>query len=180
MFLNILKYPDPFLKTKAEPVASVDAPVKKLIEDMIETMYKAKGIGLAATQVGVGKRIVILDVPLRNEDGSRAERKQGKYLTILVNPEITEASGSMTYEEGCLSIPGIHADVKRASAITVSALDRDGNSIRFQADDLLAIAIQHEVDHLDGILFIDRVSRLKREMIKRRIKKLREAEEWDL
>lgn len=180
MFLNILKYPDPFLKTKAEPVASVDASVKKLIEDMIETMYKAKGIGLAATQIGVGKRIVILDVPARNEDGSRAERTPGKHLTVLVNPVLTDAAGSMTYEEGCLSIPGIHADVKRASDITVSALDRDGNRITFRATDLFAIAIQHEVDHLDGILFIDRVSRLKREMIKRRIKKLREAEEWDL
>lgn len=180
MFLNILKYPDPFLKTKADPVASVDASIKKLIEDMIETMYKAKGIGLAATQIGVGKRIVILDVPARNEDGTRAARTPGKHLTVLVNPVLSDPAGSMTYEEGCLSIPGIHADVKRASGITVSALDRDGNRITFRATDLMAVAIQHEVDHLDGILFIDRVSRLKREMIKRRIKKLRDAEEWDL
>lgn len=177
MVLTILKYPDPFLKTKAKPVDKVDESVKKLIDDMTETMFRAKGIGLAATQVGVDKRIAILDVPNQKKDGSREERVPGQNLIVLINPEIIETEGKITYEEGCLSIPGINADVVRAASVTVTAIDRDGNPVQFQAEGLFAIAIQHEIDHLDGILFIDRLSRLKRDIIKRKIKKMLEAEE---
>lgn len=177
MVLTILKYPDPFLKTKAKPVDKVDESVKKLIDDMTETMFRAKGIGLAATQVGVDKRIAILDVPNQRKDGSREERVPGQNLVVLINPEIIETDGKITYEEGCLSIPGINADVVRAASVTVTAIDRDGNPVQFQAEGLFAIAIQHEIDHLDGILFIDRLSRLKRDIIKRKIKKMLEAEE---
>lgn len=177
MVLNVLKYPDPFLKSMAEPVDKIDPSIRKLIEDMTETMYKSKGIGLAATQVGVAKRICVLDVPDQKKDGSREERVQGKNLIALINPEITEREGSITYEEGCLSIPGINADVVRAASITVSAIDRDGNPVQMRAEGLFSIAIQHEIDHLDGILFIDRLSRLRRDIIKRKIRKMLEAEE---
>lgn len=170
--LEILKYPDPFLKTRASKVASVDSSVKKLISDMVETMYHAKGIGLAAVQVGVDKRVVVLDVP----DDDDRERHKGKNLVTLVNPEITSSAGETKYEEGCLSVPGITADVIRASEVTVKALDGEGKPVEINATGLFAIALQHELDHLDGVLFIDRLSRLKREMIKRKLKKANEAE----
>lgn len=173
MVLEILKYPDPFLNTKARPVEAVDDGIRKLIDDMVETMYHAKGIGLASVQVGVDKRVVVLDVP----DEDDGERKRGKNLLALVNPEITYKEGVTTFEEGCLSVPGFTADVERASVLKVSALDRDGSPIQIEAGGLLAIAIQHEIDHIDGFLFIDRLSRIKREMIKRRIRKALEAEE---
>ncbi len=172
--LGILKYPDPFLKTKAKKVDSIDAGIKALIRDMTETMYQARGVGLAATQVGVDKRVVVLDVP-QESDGERKER--GKNLRALINPEIIGSSGSTKFEEGCLSIPGINADVVRASHLLVMALDKEGKAIEFEADGLLAIAVQHEIDHIDGILFIDRLSRLKRDLIKRKIKKALKAEE---
>ncbi len=170
--LGILKYPDPFLKTMAKPVESVDAGVRALIGDMTETMYAARGIGLAATQVGVDKRVVVLDVP-----GDEERRERGKNLIALVNPEIIEASGSIKYEEGCLSVPGINADVERAARVRVRALNGEGAAIDIEAEGLFAIAIQHEIDHIDGILFIDRLSRLKRDIIKRKLKKALEAEE---
>ncbi len=170
--LGILKYPDPFLKTKAKKVESIDDGIRALIRDMTETMYQARGIGLAATQVGVDKRVVVLDVP---DDEERRER--GKNLMALINPEILESSGSIKYEEGCLSVQGINADVERASNVKIRALDREGNAIEFEAEGLFAIALQHEIDHIDGILFIDRLSPLKRDMIKRKIKKALEAEE---
>lgn len=170
--LEILKYPDPFLKTKASEVKSVDPSVKTLIADMIETMYHAKGIGLAAVQVGVGKRIIVLDVPDENVE----ERQKGKNLVALVNPRIIKTGGETKYEEGCLSVPGITADVVRASEVTVNALDREGRPVEIEASGLFAIALQHEIDHLDGVLFIDRLSRLKREIVKRKLKKAFEAE----
>jgi len=170
--LHIIKYPDPFLKTVAEPVKEVGPEVKKLISDMIDTMYGARGIGLAAVQVGVAKRVVVLDVP----DDDEETRQKGKNLIALVNPEITSAEGTMVYEEGCLSVPGYTADVTRAEKITVKALNADGEEVELSAEGLPAVAIQHEIDHLDGYLFIDRISRLKREMIKRKIKKALEAE----
>lgn len=173
MIHNILKYPDPFLKTKTTEAAQIDDSVKALIPDMIETMYHARGIGLAATQVGVDKRVAVLDVP--DENGERKER--GKNLIVLINPRILHVEGSIIYEEGCLSIPGITADVERYLKLKVSALDRNGSAVEFEAEGLFAIAIQHEIDHLDGFLFIDRLSRLKREMIKRKIRKALEAEE---
>jgi len=171
--LNILKYPDPFLKTRADPVQSIDSGIKKLISDMIETMCLARGIGLAATQVGAGKRVIVLDVP----DGTEEERRErGKNLIALVNPEIIDAAGAITYDEGCLSLPGVTAEVERFSSVTVSALDRDGGLSEIKAEGLFAIALQHEIDHLDGVLFIDRLSRLKRELIKRRYKKAMEEQ----
>lgn len=173
MLLDILKYPDPFLKTVAKPVEKVDDSIKKLIEDMIETMYHAKGIGLASVQVGVDKRVVVLDIPGEDEK----ERRKGQNLMALVNPEIISAEGTTVYEEGCLSIPGITADVDRAARLTVKALDKDGKPFQIEAAGLFAIALQHEIDHINGILFIDRISRIKREMIKRKIKKALEAEE---
>lgn len=172
--LNILKYPDPFLKTKAAPVQSIDLEVKKLISDMVETMAMARGIGLAATQVGVGKRVIVLDVPGDNDE---ERRERGKNLVVLVNPEIVGSSGSITYDEGCLSVPGVTAEVERFSNVTVKALDREGALFEIKAEGLFAIAMQHEIDHLDGILFIDRLSRLKRELIKRKYKKAMERQD---
>jgi len=184
--LDILKYPDPFLKTKAKPVTKVDDETKKLIGDMIETMYAARGIGLAATQVGVNKRVAVLDVP------DCEDYQKGKNLLAIINPEIVSYEGEIEYEEGCLSIPGFTAEVKRFQKITLNCelLTVSGkNSSPFtvsssqfpvhsslNAQGLLAIALQHEIDHLNGMLFIDRLSKLKREMIKRKIKKAREAE----
>lgn len=170
--LEILKYPDPFLKTTASEVKTVDGPVKTLIADMIETMYHARGIGLAAVQVGVDKRVIVLDVPDENVE----ERQKGKNLVALVNPRIIKSEGETKYEEGCLSVPGITADVVRASEVTVSALGRDGKPVEIEASGLFAIALQHEIDHLDGFLFIDRLSRLKKEIVKRKLKKAFEAE----
>lgn len=184
--LQVLKYPDPFLKVKAEPVTVVDEGIKGVIRDMTETMYYSRGIGLAAVQVGVNKRVIVLDVPdeedEEDDDGDGAPKRpkldqRGKNLIALINPEIIEASGSVVFEEGCLSVPGQTADVERAACVRVRALNKDGQTIEVAADRLYAIALQHEIDHLDGILFIDRISRLKRELIKRRIRKAQESEE---
>lgn len=174
--LTILKYPDPFLKTKALAVEEVDSSIKALVSDMIETMYRSRGIGLAAVQVGSAKRVAVLDVPA-DIDKEGVDRERGKNLIVLINPEITASSGKTVYEEGCLSVPGITADVTRAEKVSVKALDREGKPIEVDAEGLFAIAIQHEIDHLDGMLFIDRLSRLKRDIIKRRLKKALEAEE---
>ncbi len=168
--LNILTYPDPFLRMKAKPVEDVNDSVRRLIEDMVETIYFVKGVGLASTQVGDERRIIVLDVP--NGD----EYKSGKNLLTLINPDIIEHEGETSFEEGCLSIPGITAEVKRPASIALKALDIDGNDLEISAEGLLAIVIQHEIDHLDGILFIDRLSRIKREIIKRKIKKALEDE----
>ncbi len=192
--LGILKYPDPFLKTEAAPVGSVDDSIRTLIDDMFETMCRYRGIGLAAVQVGVEKRVIVLDVPEIGldedletafaetaetaETGEPAERR--RFVLSLVNPEIVESDGKLVYEEGCLSVPGVNADVQRAAHVKVVALDRDGSRVDMEAEGLLAIAIQHEIDHLDGILFIDRLSRLKREFVKRRLKKQIEAQEGAL
>lgn len=176
MLLDILKYPDPFLKTKAALVEKIDGPVLTLIKDMTETMYHAKGIGLAAVQVGVNKRIAVLDVPASSEDKD-APRRRGENLIALINPQIIGTEGVTKYEEGCLSVPGITADVDRFLKVTVAALDKDGGPVEIEAEGLFAIALQHEIDHLDGMLFIDRLSRLKRDLIKRKLKKALEAED---
>ena len=173
MILEIIRYPDPFLKTHASRVEAVDESVGKLIDDMVETMYYARGIGLASVQVGDTRRVVVLDVP----DEDEKDRTKGKNLIALVNPEIVLVEGETTYEEGCLSLPGITADVDRAAKVKVQALDRDGNPFEIEAEGLLAIALQHEIDHLNGIIFIDRLSRLKRELVKRKYKKSLETEE---
>ncbi|MEK6531230.1 MAG: peptide deformylase [Deltaproteobacteria bacterium] len=169
--LSILKYPDRFLRTKAEPVASVDDPIKTLVSDMAETMFAARGIGLAAVQVGVAKRVIVADVPKSGADDEERERHRGENIIALINPVIVSSGGDIRYDEGCLSVPGITAEVARAENVVVKALSKQGREITIEASGLLAIVLQHEIDHLDGILFIDRLSRLKREIIKRRLKK---------
>ena len=146
---NILVYPDPFLSRKAAPVAEVDDRVRTLIRDMFETMYAAEGIGLAAPQVGVGKRVIVLDV---------SPVDQNVPPMAIVNPEILERKGSVTGEEGCLSVPGVQGEVCRAETVVVRGLDPEGKPVHLSAAGILSRALQHEIDHLDGVLFIDRIS----------------------
>jgi len=160
--LEILKYPDPTLKEVARPVEAVTDDVLRLIEDMVETMYEAPGVGLAAPQVGVLRRVIVLDTDYENP---------GRNLIKLVNPEIRHAEGEVVWEEGCLSVIDFTAEVKRAAGVEVAALDEKEREVRIAAEGLLAVALQHEIDHLDGILFIDRISRLKRDLYSRRLKK---------
>ena len=172
--LEVLKYPDPFLRTVCEPLSEVDDDVRRLMDDMVETMYANKGIGLAAVQVGVAKRVIVLDVPDdEDEDDEETGRRagKGKNLLTIANPEIAWSDGKTRFEEGCLSVPGINAEVERAARVRVTGLGRDGEPIDMGAEGLLAIALQHEIDHLDGVLFIDRLSWLKRDRIKRRLRK---------
>jgi peptide deformylase len=160
--LDILEFPDPRLRTRARPVVpeEIDAAFQKLVDDMFETMYAAPGVGLAATQVDVHRRFMVIDV---------SEEKNEPL--VFVNPEITAREGSQVYQEGCLSVPGIYADVERANRITVRALDRHGQPFELTTDGLLAVCIQHEIDHLDGKVFIDYLSPLKREMVRKRLAK---------
>ena len=162
--LEILTYPDPKLKEKSQPVEKVDDEIRTLADDMLETMYAAPGIGLAAPQVGVLKRVIVLDVEYRKEG-------EGNPL-VFINPEIVDSSGETVFEEGCLSVPEFNAEVKRFSNITMKALNLDGEEITVEADGLLAIALQHEIDHLDGILFVDRLGMIKRDIFKRKYKKM--------
>ncbi len=166
--LPIIEFPDPRLRTVAKPIAQVDASTRQLIDDMFETMYEAPGIGLAATQVNVHQQVLVLDV---SEDKSQP--------LVFINPEILSSEGSQTYQEGCLSVPGIFADVKRADKISVKALDRDGKSFELAADGLLAICIQHEMDHLAGKVFVDYLSPLKRELVKKKLAKQRKLADED-
>ena len=160
--LVILEYPDPRLRKKAAPVAVVDDAMRQLVDDMLETMYAAKGVGLAATQVDVHKRLIVLDV---------SETRDSPL--VLINPELLKQEGSGPGEEGCLSLPGIYDKVTRATQIRVRALGRDGEPFEMDADGLLAICIQHEMDHLVGKLFVDYLSELKRQLIRRRLEKER-------
>ncbi|MFH1601258.1 MAG: peptide deformylase [Pseudomonadota bacterium] len=158
--LPILEFPDPRLRTVAKPVELVDDALRSLVDDMFETMYAAPGIGLAATQVDVHQRLLVLDV---SEDQSRP--------MVFINPEILSAEGHQVYQEGCLSVPGIYADVKRANSVRVKALDRDGKEFEIEADGLLAVCIQHEMDHLAGKVFVDYLSPLKREQVRKKLAK---------
>jgi peptide deformylase len=160
--LTILEFPDPRLRTRAQPVEQVDAALRQLIDDMFETMYAAPGIGLAATQVNVAKRLLVIDISERRNEP-----------LVLINPEISNREGVEETEEGCLSVPGIYDKVTRAERIRVRALDRDGKQLDFNADRLLAVCIQHEIDHLDGKLFVDYLSELKRTRIRRKLEKER-------
>ncbi len=162
--LKILEYPDPRLRTRAEPIDEVTDEIRQLAADMLETMYAAPGIGLAATQVDVHKRLLVADV---SEDRSEP--------VVLINPEIVAEEGSMVSEEGCLSVPEIYAKVDRAERIAVRALDLDGESRIVEAEGLLAVCIQHEMDHLVGKLFVDYLSELKRQRIRKRLEKNRKA-----
>jgi peptide deformylase len=166
--LPIIEFPDPRLRTVARPVKEVDTRIRRLVDDMFETMYAAPGIGLAATQVDVHERLLVLDV---SEDKS--------YPMVFINPEILSSEGSQVYQEGCLSVPGIYADVKRAETIVVRALDRDGQSFELNADGLLAVCIQHEMDHLSGKVFVDYLSPLKRELVRKKLAKQRRLEGED-
>ena len=160
--LNILEFPDPRLCTKARPIApgQIDARLRAFIDAMFETMYAAPGIGLAATQVDFHQRLVVIDV---------SEGKDSPL--VLINPEITDRQGRQTYQEGCLSVPEIFADVERAETVTVTALDRHGQPFELTADGLLAVCIQHELDHLEGKVFIDYLSPLKRELVRKKLVK---------
>lgn len=158
--LDILIYPDPRLHEVAKPVTDVDDRIQKLIDDMAETMYDAPGIGLAAPQVNVLERIIVVDIS-ENRDS----------LIALVNPEVIESAGEVEYEEGCLSVPGIYASVNRGEKIRVRALDRSGEPFELDAEGLLSICIQHEIDHLDGKVFVDYLSRLKQDRIKKKLHK---------
>ena len=159
----ILTLPDIVLRQTSEPVAAVDAAVRVLLDDMMETMYDAPGIGLAGVQVGVTRRLVVLDV---------ARKEEPPRPLFLVNPEIVQASAEHTvYEEGCLSIPDYYEDVERPERVRVRFLDRDGAACEMEADGLLAVALQHEIDHLNGVLFIDHISRLKRERVVKKFAK---------
>lgn len=162
MILPILHYPDERLRKPSMPLPSVSDEDQVLIDNMIATLYDAPGVGLAAPQVGVHKRIIILDLSIGKEPGS---------LWVMINPEILSAAGEQTDEEGCLSVPGYNGNVIRARTVEVSCMTREGEQITLNAEGLMARAIQHEADHLDGVLFVDRLSPLKRNMIKRKIKK---------
>lgn len=167
--LDIVEAPDPLLKTVSKPVAKVDDDVRALMDDMLETMYDAPGIGLAAIQVGVPKRIVVMD--LQEIEGEKTPR-------FFVNPEIIEASDELaTYQEGCLSVPEHYADVDRPARVTVKYLDYEGKAQTQAMDGLLATCLQHEMDHLNGVLFIDHLSQLKRKMILKKLLKARKETE---
>ena len=159
--LDILEFPDPRLRTKAKPVANVDASITKLTDDMLETMYNAPGIGLAATQVNVHKRVIVIDI---------SEEKNEPL--VFINPEITILDKeTQDYDEGCLSVPGFYETVSRPQKISVKALDREGNPFERECDELLAICLQHEMDHLDGKLFVDYISKVKRQKIRKTLEK---------
>ncbi len=160
MILEILKYPDKRLRTVAKPVENVNSEIKKQVKDMFETMYDAPGIGLAATQVNFHQRLIVVDVS-----------EECNEPICLINPEIIEKNGEIAWEEGCLSVPNYYESVKRANEIKVSALNELGQSFEIEASEMLAVCIQHEMDHLNGILFVDHLSKLKQKRLKKKAEK---------
>ena len=160
--LEIKEYCEPVLREKAMPVKEITPEILNLIKDMAETMYADSGVGLAAPQVGVSKRIMVID---EEEDG----------LMVLINPMIIKSEGEVVEEEGCLSVPGIYSQVKRSSKVTVKALNENGDPIEISKEDLIARALQHEIDHLDGILFIDRIGRMERQILLNKLKKKKQG-----
>lgn len=170
MVYKIVKYPDPILEQKSEPVANFNTPeLEQLVADMFETMYASKGVGLAAPQIGLSQRLTVIDCAAKDETPEPV---------VLINPIIVSSEGKQTGEEGCLSIPGFREDVTRAKRAVVRACNVKGEPIEVAGEDLLARAMQHEIDHLNGILFLSHISPLKRDLIKRRIKKLIKDGEW--
>ncbi len=169
MIRNIVKYPDPVLQRMAEPVTVFDAELQTLVEDMFDSMYAAKGIGLAAPQIGVSRQVTVIDLSFGKEPEDKL---------VLVNPEITLREGRQYEDEGCLSLPDIREKVSRSARVHVRAQDAAGNWFERDGEELLARAFQHEIDHLHGILFFSRVSALKRDLLLRRIRKLQKAGEW--
>jgi peptide deformylase len=166
---EVVKYPDPILAKKGEPVTEFTPELAQLVEEMFDSMYAAQGIGLAAPQIGISKQITVIDVSFK-------ERPEDKL--VLINPEVLDREGKQVEEEGCLSLPEIRAKVERAAWVKVRAQDQHGEFFEMEGEELLARCILHEIDHLHGVLFIDRVSRLKRDLILRRIKKLQKNGEW--
>jgi len=160
MILNILKYPDKKLRTIAKPVLSVDETIKQQVKDMFETMYEAPGIGLAATQVNFHQRIIVIDVS-----------DQCNEPICLINPEVIEKSGEIQWEEGCLSVPDYYENVIRANDIKVQAFNQHGKTFELEASEMLSVCIQHEIDHLNGILFVDHLSKLKQKRLKKKTEK---------
>lgn len=161
----LILLPDPVLRQHSAPIAHVDDAVRRLADDMLETMYDAPGIGLAAIQIGVPRRVVVIDVAKEEEEGRKPQ--------VFINPEIVASSDERSiYEEGCLSIPDYYAEVERPAKVTVRHVDRDGKEQIIEADGLLATCLQHEIDHLNGVLFIDYISKLKRDMVIRKFTKL--------
>ncbi len=169
MIYPVVKYGEPVLETPAQPVNKFDEELAKLCEDMFESMYAAQGVGLAATQIGIAKRLSVIDV----STGKNPEAKR-----VLANPEIIHVEGDQREEEGCLSLPGFRAPVLRPAFVTIRAQNVRGESYEMRGEGLLARAFCHEIDHLNGILFIQHLSMLKRDLIKRRIRKLRKTGEW--
>lgn len=174
--LSIVTYPDPVLSTKAKPVTEFTPELANLVKDMLFTMYHAPGIGLAAPQIGLGHRLFVLDVDYDRETVTNSSGKEEVRLSnfnplVLINPEITGKSGTTTYEEGCLSVPGVYEEVKRYKTIHVKYQNLKGEPCELEADDLLSICIQHENDHLDGIVFIERLSNLKKNFYKKKMVK---------
>jgi peptide deformylase len=163
--LEILTFPNPRLRNHAEPVVRVDDHIRRIVDDMLETMYAAPGIGLAAIQVGIAKRLIVIDVSPEHDQP-----------LVLINPEILSREGEEEMDEGCLSVPGFYESVKRAERVRARALNRDGESFEIDADGLLAVCIQHEIDHLEGKLFVDYLSSLKRQRIRRKLEKDQRAE----
>src|SRR5215469_15373613 len=166
---EIVKYPDPILSKRGEPVTVFDDKLKTLVEEMFESMYAAQGIGLAAPQIGISRRLTVIDVSFKKDP-------EGKI--VLINPEIVDREGKQYEEEGCLSLPEIREKVRRAAKVKVRAQDVEGNWFESEGEELLARAFQHEIDHLDGILFIDHLSRLKRDLVKSKIRKMQKNGEW--
>jgi peptide deformylase len=156
----ILQYPDPCLKQRGQRVPVVDDDIRRLVDDMAETMYAAPGVGLAANQIGVLLRVFVIDIAAEDEPSD---------LRVFINPEIVETAGTQTWEEGCLSFPGVTEDIRRAERVTVRALDRDGKPFELEADGLLAVAIQHENDHLDGVVMLDKLSAVRRRLLGRKL-----------
>lgn len=165
--LPILSYPDPILREPALPVEKITPEIRKLVEDMAETMYDAPGVGLAANQVGAKLRIFIIDI---------ADEDEPSDLKVFINPEILERDGVQTYTEGCLSFPGITEDIKRAETVKVRAMNLDGATFEIEAEGLLAVAIQHEHDHLEGVLMIDKVNAVKRKLMSRKLARTKRLE----
>jgi len=171
MVRKILKYGEPILEQAADPVTEFDTPeLHELIADMWETMYASKGVGLAAPQIGIAKRVSVIDTSVGEDESKKV---------VIINPEILSKEGNQTGEEGCLSIPGFREPLTRANKVTVRAQNEKGETVELDGEELLARAFQHEIDHLNGILFIAHLSALKRDIIRRKIKKLQKTGEWD-
>lgn len=169
--LRIYHYPEPILKVQAKQVATFDEPLRRLVKDMAATMYAAPGIGLAAPQVGISQRVIVIDC---------SPKDAAPFLIIAINPEIVARSGERCEEEGCLSVPGYYANVQRSEQVTVTFQDVQGEPREVAAEGLLAVAFQHEIDHLDGILFVDHLSPLKRGIFRRKYRKIMEQQEEQL